>query len=90
MNNGKIPVNLQTKIKRTTTHMKEQKNPNPENLMTINDYAQSMGKSRRMIYYWIDSGIVELIPFLGKQFIDTSTFRTKEMILADAQSESVQ
>lgn len=55
--------------------MTEEKRPSIENLMTIDAYARMMGKERRTIYNWIKEGIVQRVPFLGKQFIDKSTYR---------------
>ena len=54
--------------------MEKQKEINPENLITIKDYAKSMGVVRQTVYDWINSGRIKTVSFLGVEFIDKSTF----------------
>lgn len=47
---------------------------NPSNLMTVNDYAASKVITRQTVFNWLKSGKVKKVKFLGKEFIDKSTF----------------
>ena len=48
---------------------------NPKNLMTVVDYAKSIGKERQTIYNWIKEKKIKKVNFLGKSFVDISTFK---------------
>lgn len=45
-----------------------------QNLVTINKFASEKMVSRQTIYNWIKEGRVKQVEFLGKKFIDRSTF----------------
>lgn len=48
----------------------EQKKIPIQNLVSIDDYAKLVKKSRRTIYNWINDGVLETIPFMGRHFLD--------------------
>lgn len=48
---------------------------NPKNLCTIQDYAKMQGKTIQTIYNWLKEGKVKKVTFLGKEFIDRTTYR---------------
>lgn len=48
---------------------------NPSNLMTVNDYALFKGVKRQTIFNWVKCGRLKKVNFLGKDFIDKSTFK---------------
>lgn len=48
---------------------------NPKNLLSIPDYAKLMGVTIQTIYNWIRDGKVSKVKFLGKEFIDKSTYK---------------
>ena len=48
-----------------------EKNKTPiQNLVSIDEYADLVKKSRRTIYNWIKDGDLETIEFKGRQFLD--------------------
>lgn len=47
----------------------------PKNLMTIESYAKMMGKTIQTVYNWLKEGKVKKVEFLGKEFIDKSTYK---------------
>lgn len=48
---------------------------NPQHLLSIPDYAKIMGVTVQTVYNWIRDGRVSRVKFLGKYFIDKSTYR---------------
>lgn len=48
---------------------------NPANLTTVNEFATHHGVKRQTIFNWVKSGRVSKVKFLGKEFIDKSTFK---------------
>lgn len=55
--------------------MKKEIRINPQNLSTINDYHKLMGVSLQTVYRWLKDGKVKKIEFLGREFIDRSTYK---------------
>ena len=49
------------------------KKVDPKNLMTVEDYARHIGKTRQTVYNHLKEGKVKMVDFLGRQFIDKST-----------------
>lgn len=49
---------------------------NPNNLYSIPDYARIQGKTIQTIYNWLKEGKVKTVTFLGKEFIDKSTYKS--------------
>jgi excisionase family DNA binding protein len=49
--------------------------PNPINLITVNDYSKVLGVNRRTVYNMINDGRIKQVDFLGKKWIDKSTFK---------------
>jgi len=48
-----------------------EKNKTPiQNLVSVDEYADLVKKSRRTIYNWIKDGELETIEFKGRQFLD--------------------
>jgi excisionase family DNA binding protein len=45
------------------------------NLMTVNDYAVLMDVTRQTVFNWVKDGRLKKVKFLGKEFIDKSTFK---------------
>lgn len=62
------------KNKRITFVDMEKQGINPENLMTVKDYAKSMKVTVKTIYNWLECGRVKKVSFLGVEFVDKSTF----------------
>ncbi len=58
-----------------TLEKKQNTAPNPANLMSVQDYARMMGVKRQTIYNWLKDDKVKLVDFLGKKFIDKSTYQ---------------
>ena len=54
--------------------MEKKKEIQPENLITIKDYAIEMEVTLPTIYNWLKWGRVRKVTFLGVEFIDKSTF----------------
>lgn len=54
---------------------KKQEPINPKNLMTVNDYAVLIGKTRQTVFNMVKDGRVKKVPYLGKEWIDKSTER---------------
>jgi hypothetical protein len=48
---------------------------NPINLMTVNDFALSIGKTRQTVFNMVKEGRVEKVSFLGKEWIDKTTVK---------------
>ncbi len=48
---------------------------NPQNLMSVNDYANHVGKTRQTVFNWVKEGRVEKVKYLGKEWIDKSTLK---------------
>lgn len=46
----------------------------PRNLISINEYASQSGKTVQTIYNWLKEGKIKKIKFLGKDFIDKSSY----------------
>lgn len=55
--------------------MKRRNNINPKNLTTIPEYAKIMGVTVQTVYNWLKEGKVSKVKFLGKEFIDKSTYK---------------
>lgn len=53
----------------------EKQQINPSNLLAIKDYARFMGVERQTVYNWIKSGKVKRVEFIGKPFIDKSSYK---------------
>lgn len=53
----------------------QQEKINPINLMTVNDYARMMGKTPKTIYNWIEDKKIAQVDYLGKKWIDKSTYK---------------
>jgi len=49
---------------------------NPNNLFTVADYARLQGKTVQTIYNWLKEGKVKTVTFLGREFVDKSTYRS--------------
>lgn len=47
----------------------------PKNLSTVEDYARIMGISIQTVYRWLKDGKVKKVEFLGREFIDRSTWK---------------
>lgn len=43
--------------------------------MTVNNYAESMSITRQTVFNWVKEGKLKKVKFLGKEFIDKSTFK---------------
>lgn len=43
--------------------------------MTVNDYAVLMDVTRQTVFNWVKDGRLKKVKFLGKEFIDKSTFK---------------
>lgn len=54
--------------------MNEKIKIDPRNLYTITDYHKMMGVTIQTIYRWIKEGKVKKVEFLGKEFIDKSSY----------------
>lgn len=54
--------------------MENSRKVNPSNLMTVSDFAKSKGVTRQAVYHWIREKKLNKIQFLGKSFVDKSTF----------------
>ncbi len=48
---------------------------NPKNLMTVNDFAVSVGKTRQTVFNWVKEKRVSKVTYLGREWIDKSTFK---------------
>ena len=48
---------------------------NAKNLMSVNDYALHVGKTRQTIFNWVKDGKVKKVNYLGKEWIDKSTLK---------------
>lgn len=46
----------------------------PENLMTVRDYAKEMNVTIVTVYNWLKCGRIKRVSFLGVDFVDKSTF----------------
>lgn len=58
----------------------EEKRTTPiQNLVSIDEYADLIKKSRRTIYNWIKEGKVDTIEFKGRQYLD----KTKILLQKD-------
>lgn len=55
--------------------MKTETLPNPVNLATAADFAKTKGVERQTVYNWIKDGRIKKVTFLGKSFVDKSTFQ---------------
>lgn len=49
--------------------------PNPVNLATVEKFAKDNAVTRQTVYNWIKDGRIKQVKFLGKSFIDKSTFK---------------
>lgn len=47
----------------------------PRNLASIEEYARIMGITVQTVYRWLKDGRVQKVEFLGKSFIDKSTWK---------------
>lgn len=47
---------------------------NPANLATVADFAKEQKVERQTVYNWIKDGRIKKVFFLGKSFVDKSTF----------------
>ena len=54
--------------------MEKDKEIQIENLMTVKDYAKSMGISIPTVYNWLKWGRISKVEFLGVEVIDKTTF----------------
>lgn len=45
------------------------------NLMTVNAYAIHKEVTRQTVFNWVKDGRLKKVKFLGKEFIDKSTFK---------------
>lgn len=54
--------------------MTECKKINPANLLTVQEFAAREGVKRQTVYFWIKEKKVKKVSFLGKSWIDKSTF----------------
>lgn len=52
---------------------KEQETLNPKNLMTVNDYAFLIKKTRQTVFNMVKEGRVKKVSYLGREWIDKST-----------------
>jgi len=48
---------------------------NPANLATADKFAKDQNVTRQTVYNWIKDGRIKQITFLGKSFVDKSTFK---------------
>lgn len=48
---------------------------NPAHLMTVKQFADSIGVDRRTVYNMIGDGRVKQVEFLSKTWVDKSTFK---------------
>jgi|GEM_PF-1981181 len=48
---------------------------NPANLATVAIFAKQKGVERQTVYNWIKDGRIKQVTFLGKSFVDKSTFQ---------------
>lgn len=48
--------------------------PNPENLTTVAKLAKELNVSRMSIYNYIDRGDLKKVEFMGKTWVDRSTY----------------
>lgn len=48
---------------------------NPAMLATVAEYAKIRGVERQTVYNWIADGRIKKVIFLGKSFVDKSTFK---------------
>lgn len=53
--------------------MEKQQAINPKNLMSVNDFATMIGKTRQTVFNMVKEGRVEKVSYLGKEWIDKST-----------------
>lgn len=53
----------------------DNKKINPQDLMTVNDFARRHGVTRQTVFNWVKDGKVKKAAFLGKEFIDKSTLQ---------------
>lgn len=49
-----------------------------QNLVSVDQYAAIVGRSRRTIYNWIKDGKLETVEFMGRQFLDKTKRILKE------------
>lgn len=47
---------------------------NPANLATVADFAKQKCVERQTVYNWIKDGRIKKVFFLGKSFVDKTTF----------------
>jgi len=50
-------------------------NINPSTLATVAQFAKDKCVKRQTIYNWIKDGRIKKVTFLGKSFVDKSTFQ---------------
>ncbi len=55
--------------------MEQQTKINPLNLATVADFAKQKCVERQTVYNWIKDGRIKQVTFLGKSFVDKSTFK---------------
>lgn len=48
---------------------------NPANLRTVDQFAKDQKVVRQTVYNWIKEGRIKQVTFLGKSFVDKSTFK---------------
>lgn len=48
---------------------------NPANLRTVEQFAKDHNVVRQTVYNWIKEGRIKQVTFLGKSFVDKSTFK---------------
>ena len=55
--------------------VKENKKIDPRNLKTVKQYSEMMGVTIQTVYRWLNDGKIKTVDFLGKAFIDKSTYK---------------
>lgn len=51
---------------------------NTANLMSVSAFATTQGVDRRTVYNWINEKKVKQVEFLGKKWIDKSTYKKEK------------
>ena len=46
-----------------------------QNIIGVEDYAKSKGVTIQTVYNWLKAGKVKKVQFMGKYFIDKSTYK---------------
>lgn len=55
--------------------MENKKAINPQNLMTVSEFATDIGVDRRTVYNMINDGRIKQVNFLNKKWVDKTTLK---------------